>query len=187
MFLVTGCGRSGTKYTSTVLCTCGLDMLHEKVGKDGAVSSVWAIDLKAAQYYAPHSCGSRSMFDVVLHQVREPLSAIASITTGSGGAIAWVDKHTPLHFEGDRIKWAVEYWLYWNQLCEEQAVITYKVENMPNRWNEIKDILGINVPFPKNIPTNINTRIHANISWKYLSKYTGLIEELKETAHRYGY
>jgi len=187
MFLVTGCGRSGTKYTSTVLRSCGLDMPHEAIGKDGAVSSVWAIDLKAEQYYAPHSCGSRSLFNTVLHQVREPLKAIASIITGSMGAIHWVDKHTPLHFEGDRIKWAAEYWLYWNQLCEDQAIITYKVENMSNRWNEIKSILGINVPFPKNIPANINTRIHANISWKYLSRYSGLIEELKETAHRYGY
>ena len=114
MFLVTGCGRSGTKYTSTVLRVCGLDMPHEAIGKDGSVSSIWAIDLKAEQYYKPHSCGSRSMFHTVLNQVREPLDTIASITTGSLEAVKWVDKYTPLHFEGDRIKWATEYWIYWS-------------------------------------------------------------------------
>jgi len=187
MFLVTGCGRSGTKYTSTVLRSCGLDMPHEKVGKDGSVSSVWAIDLKAEQYYKPHSCGSRSLFSTVLHQIREPLSAIASITTGRIDGIRWLQKHIPLYFEGDRIKWAVEYWLYWNQLCEDQAIISYKVENIQTRWAEISEILGINVPFPKNIPTNINTRSHMRLSWKDLSKYPILAEQLKERAHRYGY
>ena len=33
--LVTGCARSGTRYTALLFSECGLDIQHEKMGKDG--------------------------------------------------------------------------------------------------------------------------------------------------------
>ena len=185
MFLVTGCGRSGTKYASEVFQACGLDMPHERLGKDGAVSSVWALESK--RYIGRHALGSRSMFDVVLHQVRHPLQAIASITTARPESIKWVEDNTHQIYTGDIIKWVSEYWLYWNILCENQAVITYRVEAMRESWTAISRIMGIYVPFPKNIPTNINTRKHMTLSWEDIADHTDQVDLIRAKALEYGY
>jgi len=185
MFLITGCGRSGTKYTSKVLQACGLDIRHEAIGKDGAVSSIWA--LEAEKYVGRHARGSRSMFDVVLHQVRHPLQAIASMTTARPESIKWVEENTNQKYTGDIIKWTSEHWLYWNILCEKQAVITYRVEAMREAWTAISNILGINVPFPAGIPTNINTRKHMTLSWEEIANHTDRVDLIRSKATEYGY
>jgi hypothetical protein len=66
-FLITGYPRSGTKYTAKVLNKTSLDVGHEFKGKDGCVS--WKHLPKALD------------FDLVLHQVRNPLKVIGSSHT----------------------------------------------------------------------------------------------------------
>ena len=65
--LITGCGRSGTSYMSSLMRKTGLDMPHEVMGRDGMVGWQQARDT--------------SGFDIVLHQVRHPLRAISSAQT----------------------------------------------------------------------------------------------------------
>lgn len=81
-FVVTGCGRSGTKYMAEVLKRCGLKCDHEGVfdppvrsveipaGLDGDVS--WA----AAPFVSAMASGTK-----VLHQVRHPLDVISSFVS----------------------------------------------------------------------------------------------------------
>ena len=69
-FLVTGSGRSGTRYTASLLGALGLDLRHESLGSEGIVS--WYVAAGADEVpYGPPS--SRLVFGHVFHQVRHPL------------------------------------------------------------------------------------------------------------------
>jgi hypothetical protein len=65
--LITGTGRSGTLYISRVLTALGVSATHENE------SSVYV----ASYYHAPKF----DLFDWVVHETREPLKTIGSLTT----------------------------------------------------------------------------------------------------------
>jgi len=185
MFLITGCGRSGTKYTSVVLKACGLDVEHERCGKDGAVSGFWAIDAPEYPAYTKH--GKRPEFDVILHQVRHPLNAIASMMTARPKSWEWVCKFTTLERVENKVEQAANYWLFWNELCEHIADYTYSVESIETHWDTISTLLGIDCEFPAGIPTNINSRVHGYITWDDIVENTQNWERIMELSIKYGY
>ena len=185
MFLITGCGRSGTKYTSAVLKACGLDVELERCGNDGAVSGFWAID--APEYPHFHQLGKRPVFDVILHQVRHPLNAISSMITALPKSWNWVCKFTDLERVKNKVEQAANYWLYWNKLCEHIADYTYSVESIETHWGTISGLLGIDCAFPDGIPTNINSRPHNNLTWDDIRVSTQNWERIMELAIKYGY
>ena len=101
MFLITGCGRSGTMYMAKMLQSAGLDVGHEALGQDGVVSSIWAV---ADDWYPSyHQQRKRPAFDVVLHQVREPLATIGSLTTAQPGSWRWNARHIPIRLGEDSV------------------------------------------------------------------------------------
>lgn len=65
--LITGTGRSGTLYISKILTALGVSAVHERE------SSVYV----ASYYHAPKF----DLFDWVVHETREPLKTIGSLTT----------------------------------------------------------------------------------------------------------
>lgn len=185
MLLITGCGRSGTKYTSAVLRQLGLDVRHEGAGKDGSVSSLWVV---RDEYYPAFHEQDRPEFDEVLHQVRHPLNCIASLTTALMTSWHWNARHIDLDLTQPVLSIASSYWIQWNQLCERTAWVTYKVEDVPSRrWlNLLPKGRGWAATAESyiDVPKTLNSRPHAELDWKDLGEYEGRIRQMAE---RYGY
>lgn len=182
MFLITGCGRSGTLYMAKALRAAGLDVGHEEAGEDGAVSSAWCVDSRHYPYY--HEQGPRPEFDIVLHQVRHPLPTIASLTTSQSASWAFTEQFVPIP-EGDVVAKAAYFWYHWNTLAERQAEFTYRIENLENRWDEIMSVLRHNAPYSScaQLLKNVNSRVHGAVNWTDIP----LARQIRGMARRYGY
>jgi hypothetical protein len=155
--LVTGCGRSGTRYTTFVLRRMGLDVPHERLGRDGIASWTMAVDAENRPYGPPSSsCG----FEHVFHQVRHPLDVIRSATTFGPDSWAFICEHTPCRPGEPALLRAARYWLHWTRHADLRATFTYRVEAMDEVFPELCRRLG--VPCDRDalgsVPTDVNTR-----------------------------
>jgi len=185
MILITGCGRSGTKYITAALRTCGLDVRHERMGADGIVSSFFCFN--APRYPGRHP-QRRPKFDIVLHQVRHPLKSIASIQTGRSWA--WTCQFLPVGQKAPLLKRACYNWLIFNEEAERISQWTYRIEVLPEVWPELAARLHIDATFATvaAIPRNINTRPHSAISWEMVDAAAPEISDrIRAAAQRYGY
>jgi len=141
--LITGCGRSGTRYISDVLCHIGLDMPHEiRMGGDGKVS--W--------YEAPARPFDR--FGVVLHQVREPVVVIQSMTTAIPESWAFIDRVLRKRFQlplpgrletrDELVVAGTLYWVYWNRIASGCSSFFYRIEDIGKVLPRILEVFGCN-------------------------------------------
>lgn len=170
MFLITGCGRSGTKYIATVLQQCGLDVGHEKPGTDGCVSSIWAV---RDDYYPSYHDQARPTFKRILHQVRHPLDAIGSLMTASQESWAWNARHIKLDPGWSPLLKATFYWYHWNRMVEtrHQPEFRYRIEELPEVWPEVCRWVGLEViPEIPPVPTDLNHREHPVCRWADLHR-----------------
>jgi hypothetical protein len=118
--LILGCGRSGTRYVTKVLACAGLQIGHEKPGRDGMCN--WR------SVGQPDDIESH---DVVWHQVRHPLGVIASFHTVMGRSWDYICEVEPRISRDDSLLLrCMKYWLYWNERCAQAATVTYRVENI---------------------------------------------------------
>lgn len=197
--LITGCGRSGTKYITRVLQKAGLDVEHEGYGKDGSVSFILAFEPDWYPCYHDEDNVIKE-FDVVLHQVRHPLKVIKSfMTVASDATWDYVYHHIPITSDMNLIDRTVRYWYYWNLQAESISEMTYRIENLQYRWSEFCKRMGIKMRYPRNIPTNTNhktgTKIHRpkkfkrakQLMWKDIKKNSGFYYKVVELGRRYGY
>lgn len=185
MFLITGCGRSGTKYMARVLRAAGLDVGHETLGADGVVSSIWAVE---DEYYpAYHHQGPRPEFDVVLHQVREPLATIGSLTTALPGSWKWNARHVPIVVEEHSVlDMAIMYWYWWNHLCQMVSDYRYRIENLEQEWYTLQQLIGFTGELDRSIPKTVNSRRHRIVTWDDVKRAQPHLP-VKNLAARYGY
>lgn len=148
--LVTGCGRSGSRYTASALTAAGLPCTHERVftGRDGDVTGVIGGHAESSWFAVPWM--SRLQPDtLVMHQVRDPLKCIASYV-GMGffdhrprerplwkhyvkravgtppssqlRIIRMVERFQPDVFEPDTpARRGAMFWLCWNEWVEQQC------------------------------------------------------------------
>jgi len=184
-FLITGSGRSGTKYISAVLRVCGLGVGHERLGIDGCVSGFYCFE---TDHYPGAHVSPRPKFDVILHQVREPLKSIASVTTGRSRK--WAQQFVNVEKDASPLRWACHYWLTWNKEAERQALFTYRVEALKDVWPKLQEALSFNAPYSlvSEIPKTINKRPHRPCNWNQIKEAAPEIyDEIKDAAWRYGY
>ncbi len=155
--LITGCGRSGTKYIARVLAGLGLDVRHEDLGADGAAS--WCMVPEAAD--APWGVGRLGCrFGTVLHQVRHPLRVIPSLTTFTAPSWAFVERHVDCPAADPPLLRAAKYWSAWNAAAERMAEWTYRVEHLPAAYDEFCRRVGVGAdrrPLDRT-STRVNTR-----------------------------
>ena len=185
MFLITGAGRSGSTYMTKVLQKCGLDVGHHKMGKDGIVCGFYCMDAKKYPTGMPSPCPK---FDVILHQVREPLKSIASLQTGRSWK--WTSQFLPIPKDAPILVKACYNWLIFNEHAEKQALWTYRIENLENVWMDLQRVLVFDTPYDKvaNISKKTNTRKHNSVTWEDVKKAVPEIyEKIKNAAERYGY
>jgi len=160
--LVTGCGRSGTAYTTQLLNAWGVLVGHEKQQKDGCVS--W--------YEMPNI----KNYSIVLHQYRHPLKVIASMQTAS--AFSWNYIYQQSGVQGKNpIYRSAEYWIVWNEMIlNRNPDITYNIERIPEK--EICKLLGVQWK-PVKLRRDINTRKGITpLQWSDLGQYESEVKRL---------
>jgi hypothetical protein len=172
VILVTGCPRSGTAYTAGLLQAHGLDIPHERVGRDGTVSWMFAVDAPGIMGHKGQRRGDYEWKQVV-HLVRHPVKCIASLTTIKPSSWVWIAKQCwPVAACDDKWERALTFWVKWNQACESLTDCRVRVEDLP--------------PHPRGQRISRNSRAHETRTWGELARLPGAggVEMLAE---RYGY
>ena len=77
--IIIGTGRSGTAYTSMLLKQCGIDVGHERMGKDGVSS--WYLTTKFEAFDGLDWEDLESDPYLIGQQIRDPLKTIPSLMT----------------------------------------------------------------------------------------------------------
>ena len=173
--------RSATTYTAKMLQTHGLRFGQETRGDqtDGTISYF--------KVHYPHK------YDVVLHQVRDPLKTISS-------AVTVLVKRTHNEFNilfdidmADRNKsklyQVMQTWLMLTELAEERADWRYRIEDIDEVYPELCRRLKIQSKegFPPQDKL-VNSRLHPMLTWNDLDKEDfDLSQRIKEKARQYGY
>jgi hypothetical protein len=129
----------------------------------------------------------------VLHQVRDPLKTIPATATIAGPARSFVFKHCPsADPKMPGLLWAAHFWLDWNRRAMKKAGMTYRIEALPDVFDEFCARIGVE---PKRevlscIPTNVNSRAgrYKPISWQELGDLDSeLCAEIAHLAWEFGY
>ena len=191
--LVIGCGRSGTRFISSLLQKNKIDVPHEMVGSEGIVGGdIAAFQSKersrCTRGISPYEAWARRTH--VFHQVRAPLPAIRSIAmTGNWN---FVNKWCPEVRGASRILKSMRYWFFWNKRCHEIATWTYQVEKLESLCEEFSRRLGREVKWHPELPTTLNTRkhLHGYPHWTEDDLWEAdgeLARRIFEQAMRYGY
>lgn len=180
--LVTGCGRSGTTYTSKLFQAAGYDVHHEdEKGSFGTVS--WFLVLPKDR---------NRKYGVVLHQIRNPIDTISSFTTAKRSSWNYISKRVPEINKGDSILTkSAKYWLYWNQLAEQHADYSYPIEDLPLHLSKINSLVGcqLSEDHIRRVDQHENTRNHHSFTWDDLKKEIDfrLYSEIVKYAEKWGY
>lgn len=155
--LITGCARSGTRYITFLLRRLGLDVGHERMGRDGIAS--WPMAVEADR--VPWGPSWRDyVFDHVFQQVRNPIDVIRASLTLKENSWAYISRSISCSLADPPIVRAAKYWYYWNKEAESIADWRYRIEDLPNVFTTFCDCLGID-PKPElldSLPRDINTR-----------------------------
>jgi hypothetical protein len=187
--LITGCGRSGTAYSSRLLGELGADVLHETMGLDGIASWLLAVDADSAPWGPVRS---QFHYRTVLHQVRHPLAAIASAQTFQPESWEYIATHIPCGLEEPLLLRCAKYWHYWNLEAERIAAWTYRLEELPavfDRFCQATRCLPDRSCLEA-VSTAANSRKaqYREIGWGELARLDPrLTDKIKEQAARYGY
>jgi len=196
--LVTGCGRSGTGYTSQLLQESGLVIGHERLEKDGCVSWPMALDGEY-EVWGPSAKGLH--FKHVFHQVRHPLDVISSWHTNTGEATPgllktwkYVYDHIPqIKPEEPLLVRCAKYWYYWNLEAEKKAEWRYRIEDINLVVDEMEQRLGVSLNRTafSNLRKDVNTRLPIKKWVTWLDLKQALTEEdfsrIQAMALKYGY
>jgi hypothetical protein len=183
LLLVTGSGRSGTKYVCFVLRRLGLDVRHERMGRDGIASWSMAVDAERPPWGVPRSAYD---FANVFHQVRHPLAAIASCTTFKDESWRFIREHVGCTDECLLLR-AAKYWLLWNERAEAGATWRYRIEDLPLVFPEFCERLGVEVDRSvlERVPTDVNTRLFGRAFHLYEHLWEGLGLDPSESGRRW--
>jgi hypothetical protein len=178
MVLVLSAPRSGSRYITKVLQRAGMQVAHENIGKDGAVNPTYFSYVKAP---------------VVLHQVRHPFKAIASLVgLHERGRERFAVMHGFHANEFKTLEGAAFLWARHNRWCEgHDPCMRYRVEDVDSAWTEIAGRLGMpDEPFPKSVPRNVGHHSSDRGRWPEPVRLEDLglaAGEVAELSERYGY
>ncbi len=155
--LVTGCARSGTKFTAFLLQRLKINAPHERLGRDGICSWTMAVPCEKRPFGPPTS---RVSFEEVFHQVRDPLAVMRSSTTLTADSWEFIHQHIGSPDAAHPIVRAARYWLLWNEAAERMATWRYRVEDLQRDYSEFCDRVSVepNTALIDSIPRDFNTR-----------------------------
>ena len=175
--------RSGTVYTAKIVKAHGIEFGHEDQNpenqSDGTISFL--------------KLNNTCEFDVILHQLRDPLKTISSATKilvprtyRQFYALLNIDKADQ---ERSKLYRIMLTWLRFNERAEKVAEWRYRIENIDEVYPELCRRLKIKLK--KGFPSRnrlVNSRPHPMLTWDDLDKEDfALSQRIKEKAKQYGY
>jgi GR25 family glycosyltransferase involved in LPS biosynthesis len=167
--LAIGHPRCGSGYMEQLLKAYGLDVGHERMGKDGISSWMFAVEDENPFALNPLAATRKNKhFRHVIHFVRDPRTAIPSIireNRHSEKSYAFRRRHILKTYEidlddaGSEVEKALLSYIYWNKIIEEQKTdIVLRVEDAEDstlRFLKAIDIVAkdrsIDSPPPKDV------------------------------------
>jgi len=189
---IIGCGRSGTTYTSQLFKAFGYSIGHESLERHG-ISSWCLVPDTAERCWGPTSQELRRLRIPRVHQVRHPLNVIASISTATERSWQFIANFIPIDADDSITLKGMKYWLYWNQLAETRAELTYRVEDIDSVLPDLFQIARFNescsdTRLISKVPKNINRRDHGSLTWQAIeAEDASMTKQIRELATRYGY
>ena len=175
--VIAGCARSATRWIATALTQAGLDVGHwRQLGDDGISSDL----------LAPLACLLEAN---TIHQVRYPPNQIGSMHTTQGYTWQFINQVLKFKDDDSLLKMCMKYWLVWNLYAEKVAKYTYRIENIDNEWDKIKELTGATGDLP-GVPRNANTRkgMYEPVTWAMLEQEDfELYRRILKKAWAYGY
>lgn len=125
---------------SLLLQRLGLDVRHEKLGRDGIVA--WPLAVRATTTpWGP--AVTPEHFGEVFHQVRHPLAVIRSVATFKPHSWAYVYAHTSATPADPVVLRGAKYWLEWNEHAERIATWRYRIEDVGVVFDELCERLDV--------------------------------------------
>jgi hypothetical protein len=198
LLLVNGCARGGTRYMNALIQAVGVKTKHEAMGKDGSVTSFFAMDLpKYKNSYDGH-VRSDYEFEHIWQLIRHPLSWVRSAHVHLAYGY-WKDKAVvigePFPHDSKRRKLSnahpqvARFWVRWNELMEQQRPdLVIRLEECASFWPQMMGLLGKRDPFPKHVePIGHNSNVldpTPEVTWEMLGEAE---QEVRGMAARYGY
>jgi len=185
---ILACSRSGTKYMSLCLREFHLAVGHERVWDYGGCG--WTLLLP--EWFDEYEWKS------VIHQVREPISAIASMHGHVGRMwkrVATVIGPLPKGRTGNNYMLrCARYWMRWNLECEKRAAWRYRIEDIHRGSSimpEFYERVGLTAKKGRLWPAisrTTNTRKHPTLTWADFDRFPKETRpQLIEMSRRYGY
>lgn len=168
-FVVTGCGRSGTKYTAKLLSAAGIRCSHERLFTGRRADNIdCSIPISDSSWMAAPFLEKLPPGAVVLHQTRDPLAVVSShvargffdtpaiehpwwkhilkralgkAPSGQYRLVALVREALPGVFrERTPIQRAARFWIEWNSLVETHSELL-RLERVVYRVEDLEAAL----------------------------------------------
>ena len=156
-------------------------MPHERIGDDGSVCWFYAV-------HAPHYPWGVPVpdrdWDLVFHQVRNPLDTIASLTTISKASWEFIRQHVKLPQQQQLVDACAQFWLSWNERVERTAKWRYRLEDASA--DAIAGRAGLQWRGGVDGFPHVNRRPRGALQWSAI-RDPGLRRECQDMAERYGY
>jgi hypothetical protein len=197
-FLVLGHPRSGTGYLSRLFRAYGFDVGHEKMGRHGISSWMFAACADTVPFSTDGSVRADFCFRNIVHVTRDPLTAIASIRFIEDCSDE--SRHYRRQFilicpNASPVEQAVQSWIGWNRLITAQRPSArIRLENAQVELGRfLKQLEYIPKTWrcsPSCLPgRNYNARSHAPLTWRDIKSQcsNSLYSELVEYAAELGY
>ena len=175
--------RSGTVYTTKMVKAHGIEFGHEdqnlRKQADGTISFL--------------ELNNTCKFDVILHQLRDPLKTISSsakvLVPKSCRQLCELLDIDKADQKKSKLYWTMLTWLKFNEYAEKVAEWRYRIEDIDIVYLELCQRLRIepreNFP-PKN--TSVNHRSYPMLTWLDLNEEDfALNQRIKEKTKQYGY
>lgn len=121
--IVVGCGRSGTLYMSKVFEILGLDVGHEKLGKDGISSWYHSFGNRQKKLIQAQMKNDER---IVIHLLRDPIDVVNSMVlvskdTSRRGLAYFRDLCPEIAKDYEDFELAMAYWIHWNKMIEQRS------------------------------------------------------------------
>lgn len=191
LIVVTGCGRSGTTFSSKWLKEAGFDVGHERLGK-GGVSSWYLCSGSSKVPLGPSYSDIKDLNLLIIHQVRDPLDAISSMQATGKPSWRFLSKEIPINNDIDsKVLKAMKYYYYWNLKAEYISSHRVNAEFFEVQIEDIfrkEEIVYSTVSSTFNRRKKVNTREHVILKKADLFKEDEVLaSKIFKMASEYGY
>lgn len=127
-FLITGHARSGTAYMANLFTKNGYEIGHERMKSDGISSWMFAVCAEQYPFTFDNSTRQQYSFKNIIHVIRNPIDAIASIVHTEYASEDFRTKYVQMF--GNEYERAIMSYIGWNKLIHSQCPdITVRLED----------------------------------------------------------